>query len=123
MASILLTVLATVLCGTFLILRDVPVVGGSILASGAGEEWLVRILSPLFMLGALVLSCFLPGQLMEQTSALIGGVPAQMVLPVGIATIATAVITSLISRFPAAPLAFMGALAGLSRAALSTPIR
>ena len=121
MASILLTVLATVLCGTFLITRDVPVIGGSILASGAGEEWLVRILSPLIMFGALVLSCFLPGQLMEQTSALIGGVPEQILFPVGIATIATAVITSLISRFPAAPLAFVGALAGLSKACGTLP--
>ena len=120
MSSFLLIVLATLLCGTFLTLRDLPLVHGSIMASGAGEELSVKILVPLLMLAALFISCLFPGALMQSSAGIVSAVPESMLFPVGIATLATCIITGLVSRFPAAPLAFTGALTGIARACGST---
>ena len=116
MIQVLLIILATLLCGFYLIRRDLPLIHGSVLASGAGEALLVKILAPLLISAAIILSSIFPMPLMEYPRTMAAGVPEQMLLSVGIATLATTIITGLISRFPAAPLAFVGALAGLSRA-------
>ena len=121
MSSFLLIILATLLCGTFLVSRDLPLAHGSIMASGAGEEVSVKILAPLLMLAVLFLSCRFPGALMQSTAGIVSAIPESMLFPVGIATLATGIITSLISRFPSATLAFIGALTGVARACSSTP--
>jgi len=106
-------ILSVLLAGSFLILYDLPVVGGSILASGAGERMGVRILLPALLLAGILVPCFVPEVGYPVTKGL--SIPADGVdaLSVGIATAATAVMVGTFSRYPAVPYAFIASLAGI----------
>lgn len=102
-------VLAGILASVLLTRYDIPVVCGSVLASGSGETVSVRIMAPVLLSGGIALACFTPsGTQPVITDAAIW--------PVAIATFITAFITSRVSRFPAVPYAFMGAVAGCNHA-------
>lgn len=107
-------ILSLLLSGSLLMLYDLPVIGGSILASGAGERVGVRILTPVLLLSGLLVPCILPeagGPLAQGPVLPTGGSGA---LSVGIATAVSAVIVGRFSRFPAVPYAFIASLAGLA---------
>ena len=110
---VVLTVLLSVL---FLSMRDIPVVSGSILASGSGEKLYIKILCPLIFC-AILLYCSFKAPTSRFAIADTLALPkSQLLLPVGIATLASAALAGRISRFPAVQLAFVGALIGLGRA-------
>ena len=119
MWTALFIVFTALLSAFMLALRDLPVVNGSILASGAGEKTAMKVLIPITALAAIIISCFVRSGDAE------GPIPsfptASYLLPVGIATLASALITSRISRSPAVQFAFIGALAGLGHAYGSGP--
>ncbi len=115
MPDILNIAFAGLLATVLLTRYDVPVVCGGVLASGAGEKVSVRILAPIILLGAIVLASFFPVSGGEELHA-------GAILPIGIATFITAFITSRLSRFPAVPYAFAGAVAGCARAMGSTAV-
>ncbi len=105
-----------------LALRDIPVINGCTLASGAGEKIYMKILLPLAFLSVLIFSC-LPQAGTQPLFARISEFPSgSLLLPVGIATLASVVITMRISRFPAIQFAFIGSLAGLGHAYGSGPL-
>jgi len=111
-AAIIYLCVTTVCCGLFLTLRDLPVISGSILASGAGERIYMRILLPVILLASIAFSALRPIGMAPGFSVPV--YDAALLLPAGIATLITCAIISGFSRFIAAPLAFMGSLAGIS---------
>ena len=73
MAEALVILVFTLLTASMFIVGDVPVVMGSILASGAGERRGVRLIVPLLIAGALVFSEAFPvGKAISVTLVLIG---------------------------------------------------
>ena len=116
MLPVLYIAVTSLLSVFFLMLRDMPVVSGSILASGAGERLYMKILAPLAAAAILAFCCLQP----DRNAAPLTGFPdlpsVKLLLPVGIATFASAALTLRISRFPAVQFAFLGAVAGVGRA-------
>ncbi len=113
METMLYIILSTLLAGILLVVRDLPVISGSVLASGAGERTCVRILTPVFFGAALIVPCFLPT--IQWPGA--GSLPASDdILPVGIATFAASMIVGRFSRYPAVPFAFIAAIGGVGLA-------
>lgn len=113
METIAYIIISTLLAGVMLVVRDLPVISGSVLASGAGERTCVRILTPVILGAALVVPCFLPTIQWPVGSSL----PApDDILPIGIATVAASVIVGRFSRYPAVPFAFMAAIGGVGLA-------
>ena len=116
MLPILYIVITALLSVLFLSMRDYPVVTGSILASGAGEELYMKILAPLLAAGIIVYCSLRPTPSVASVSEALSLPSVKLLLPIGIATLASAVLTIRISRFPAVQFAFIGAIAGLQRA-------
>ena len=118
MEEALYIAISTLLAGTMLVVRDLPIISGSVLASGAGERTCVRILTPALLLAALVLPCFIPTVQWPVADCL----PAtDDILPIGIATIAAVLIVERFSRYPAVPFAFMAAIGGAGFASGNGP--
>lgn len=113
--------LGTLLPVLVLALRDIPVINGCTLASGTGEKIYMKILLPIIFLAALVVSCLFIKQDYPILQAATAFPSASMLLPVGIATLASAVLTLRISRFAAVQLAFIGSIAGLGLAYGTSP--
>ncbi len=118
-------ILSVLLAGSLLLLLDLPVVGGSILASGAGERNGVALFAPFLLLAGILVPCLSP----ETGEPLAAGLTMPQcgagALPVGIATAVSAIIVGRFSRFPAVPYAFVASIAGLSLACgtpLSLPV-
>ena len=116
MLPIFYIVVTALLSVLFLSMRDFPVVTGSILASGAGEKLYMKILIPLLAAGVIAFCGLRPAPSGEAVSAALSLPSVKLLLPVGIATLASVVLTLRISRFPAVQFAFIGAIAGLERA-------
>lgn len=116
MLPIFYIVITALLSVVFLSLRDIPVITGSILASGAGEKLYMKILAPLLAAALVVYSCLRPSACGAAISEALSLPSVKLLLPIGIATLASVVLTIRISRFPAVQFAFIGAIAGLSRA-------
>ncbi len=113
--------LGTLLPVLVLALRDIPVINGCTLASGTGEKIYMKILLPVIFLAVLVVSCLFIKQDYPVLQAATAFPSASMLLPVGIATLASAVLTLRISRFAAVQLAFIGSIAGLGLAYGTSP--
>ena len=83
-------ILSVLLAGSLLLLLDLPVVGGSILASGAGERNGVARLAPFLLLAGILVPCLSP----ETGEPLAAGLTMPQcgagALPVGIATAVSA---------------------------------
>ena len=109
----LVTLLIT-LCalGIPLLLREFPVVLGSIHASGASERWSVKLLLPLLAAAGFMAPFFLE---IQEWNALWEAVPSYD-LPSAIAiaagTAAAVMISAVIHRWTAVPYAFLGAIFG-----------
>lgn len=116
MLPIFYIVITALLSVLFLSMRDFPVVTGSILASGSGEKLYMKILIPLLAAGVIAFCGLRPAPSGEAVSAALSLPSVKLLLPVGIATLASVVLTLRISRFPAVQFAFIGAIAGLERA-------
>ena len=117
MEAYLYIIASILLAGSLPVLRDLPVVNGSILASGAGERLSIRYLWPLLMLSCLVLPFFIDYSPVSDTAAgLYLPDSTRLVLPVGLATAGASMIAGLFCRFPAVPYAFIASLAGVSLA-------
>ena len=116
MLPIFYIVVTALLSVLFLSMRDFPVVTGSILASGSGEKLYMKILIPLLAAGVIAFCGLRPAPSGEAVSAALSLPSVKLLLPVGIATLASVVLTLRISRFPAVQFAFIGAIAGLERA-------
>ena len=114
--SVLTTILATLLCGLFVVLKDLPIVKGSIQASGAGEIPIIKFLVPSLMVLAVALLCINPGVLHTPLSGLSGNLSAPQLLTLGAATAVSALVCNAVSRFPSVQYAFVGALIGISQA-------
>lgn len=109
MEGILYIIISSLLAGILLVTHDLPVIGGSVLASGAGERTCVRILTPIILLAGLVVPCFLPTVLLPVANVL--PEPGN-ILPIGIATVSAALIVGRFSHYPAVPFAFVAAIVG-----------
>ena len=116
MLPIFYIVVTALLSVLFLSMRDFPVVTGSILASGSGEKLYMKILIPLLAAGVIAFCGLRPAPSGEAVSAALSLPSVKLLLPVGIATLASVVLTLRVSRFPAVQFAFIGAIAGLERA-------
>ena len=117
MEAILYVIFSVILAESLPVLRDLPVVNGTILASGAGERMSFRILWPLVLLSGIVYPCFVPTEPLSETAGkLFLPVSAETVLPIGLATTVAAMVAGRFSRFPAVPYSFIASLAGVSLA-------
>ena len=117
MEEILYVIFSVILAESLPVLRDLPVVNGTILASGAGERMSFRILWPLVLLAGIVYPCFVPTEPLSETAGkLFLPVSAETVLPIGLATAVAAMVAGRFSRFPAVPYSFIASLAGVSLA-------
>ncbi|MBQ9463300.1 MAG: hypothetical protein IJU68_06545 [Bacteroidales bacterium] len=114
--SVVTIILATLLCGLFVVLKDLPIIKGSIQASGAGELPIVKLLAPSLMMTAVALFCISPGELQIPLSNLSAHLSSPQMLTLGIATAISALVCNMVSRFPAVQFAFVGALIGISQA-------
>ncbi len=113
--------LSTLLPVVLLALRDIPVVNGCTTASGAGEKIYMKILLPVAFLAVLIFTC-MPNPGGNLIFGYVSDFPSgSLLLPVGIATLASVVLTLRISRFPAIQFAFVGSLFGLKSAYGSGP--
>ena len=117
MVLFLSIILSVILVGSMLILKDLPFVSGTILASGAGERWSVRILAPVLLIAGVTVPLFLGHDSIHGDAGLFAPTEAGAILSVGLATLLAVVATGRFSRFPAIAYAFMAALAGVSLAA------
>lgn len=117
MIFILSIIISVILVGSLLILKDLPFVSGTILASGAGERWSVRILAPVIIVAGVILPLFLGKDPISLAAGRFAPVDAGVILSIGLATFLAVVVTGRFSRFPAVAYAFMAALAGASLAA------
>lgn len=115
----LYVIISLVIAAGLLAWRDLPIICGSTLASGAGERYGVRILCPLIILAGLALPAMLPG--LDGIFRMPVPAMAKNILPVGIATLVAVLTVFRFSRFPAVSFAFMGALVGLGLATGDAP--
>ena len=117
MQVLIFVIFSTLLVGSLVILRDVPIVNGAVLASGAGERLSVRFLWPVLVLACLVLPCVVPGDFLSGTaSGLFGPSTPSEILPVGMASVVAAMVAGRFSRNSAVPYSFIASLAGLALA-------
>lgn len=117
MEFIISVIISVCLVGALLVLKDVPVACGIVLASGAGERWSVRVLAPLILLTGLLLPLFIEGNpVTEAAGRIFLPDSAGDMLPIGLATACAVLVTGLFCRFPAVPYAFLASLAGASLA-------
>ena len=117
MRILLYAIFSTLLAGSLAVLRDLPVVNGTVLASGAGERLSVRYLWPLVLLAGLVCPCLLTGEpLTDAAESIFKPSTATEILPVGLATAIAVIVAGRFGRYVAVPFAFMASIAGLSLA-------
>ena len=109
MEPALYIILSTLLAGAVLMTHDLPVISGSVLASGAGERNCLRFLTPVILATGWVIPCFLHilSEPLESSLPVL-----ENILPVGIATAAATLIAAKFCRFPALPYAFIAAIGG-----------
>ena len=112
MVVILSIILSVILVGALLILKDLPFVSGTILASGAGERWSVRILAPVLLISGVALPILLNDNKIINAAGVFAPTDAGVILSIGLATFLAVAVTGRFSRFPAVAFAFMAALAG-----------
>ena len=112
MVVILSIILSVILSGALLILKDLPFVSGTILASGAGERWSVRILTPVILLAGVAMPIFLNNYQILNAAGDFAPADAGVILSIGLATFLAVAATGRFSRFPAVAFAFMAALTG-----------
>lgn len=117
--DILYVIISLLIVAGLLAWRDLPIIGGSLLASGAGERIGVRILTPIIILAGLVLPAIYPA--LEGPFEMALPAMAKSLLPVGIATLVAVLAVLQFSRFPAVPFAFMAALVGLGLSSGDAP--
>lgn len=113
MAEALVILVFTLLTASMFIVGDVPVVMGSILASGAGERRGVRLIVPLLIAGALVFSVLVADAPMSYVSPLVPDASAGTMLPAGIAVALAVILAGQFSRFTSPTYAIIGALVGV----------
>ena len=111
MVVILSIILSVILVGALLILKDLPFVSGTILASGAGERWSVRILAPVLLISGVALPILLNDNKIINAAGMFAPTDAGVILSIGLATLLAVAVTGRFSRFPAVAFAFMAALA------------
>ena len=116
MALLLSIIFSSLLLGSLLILKDLPFVEGTILASGAGERWSVRILTPILLLGGMIVPIYLGGSPSSETLVEYSTSGTVTILAISLATFLAVKITGRFSRFPAIAYAFMAAIAGTTMA-------
>lgn len=117
MGAYLYVIVSILLAGSLTVLRDLPVVNGSILASGAGERLSVSYLWPFVILSFLVITFFIDYRPLSQTASDLFALESpETVLPIGLATAGATLVAGLFSRFPAVPYAFIASLGGASLA-------
>ena len=117
MRILLYAIFSTLLAGSLAVLRDLPVVNGTVLASGAGERLSVRYLWPLVLLAGLVCPCLLTGEpLTDAAESIFKPSTATEILPVGLATAIAVIVAGRFGRYVAVPFAVMASIAGLSLA-------
>lgn len=109
-----LVTLLIALCalGIPLLLREFPVVLGSIRASGASERWSVKLLLPLLAAGGICAPFFLdvPGWRPLWDAVPSGDLPS--VIAIAVSAAAAVMISAVIHRWTALPYALMGAVLG-----------
>ena len=107
-------ILSTLLVVFLAVMRDLPVVNGAVLASGAGERQSFRLLGPLVLIAGLTLPYILPGDPLSNSASAFRFPSSSGILPVGIATAAAAYVAGRLGRLMAVPFAFIASLAGVS---------
>ena len=119
---ILYVIFSLLLIGAMLFLTDLPVVLGSILASGAGERWSIRILCPFILLAGLAVPFFIGVSPVSSSSVslYIPSSPGE-ILSIGLATAFAILTTRQFSSYPAVPYSFMASIAGVALAAGYSP--
>lgn len=114
--TLLYIIISLLLAASALMLMDYPYIGGSVLASGAGERIFIRVTAPFLLIAAIVLPCFYPEYFTQMTEGLLSPKSVANILPVGMATALSSAIMWKLSRFVAVPFAFIAAIAGLGLA-------
>lgn len=117
MAAILSIIISTILSGSLLVILDLPVISGTILASGAGERWSVRIAGPVFLFAG-ILFPVLTGidPMTTQADTIVESCTPGNILSAGLATFLTIAVSLRFSRFQAVPYTFLASLAGIALA-------
>ncbi|MBR1706302.1 MAG: hypothetical protein IJ721_05890 [Bacteroidales bacterium] len=96
-----------------LVLRDLPLVAGGILASGAGERRTVKVLLPVLMAGTLAGLALTPDATRAMLLDVLPSKDLQAFLAIGLSCIVSVLVTSPVSRHTSVQYAFIGAVAGL----------
>ena len=110
-------IFSTLLVGSLAVLRDLPVVNGAVLASGAGERLSTRYLWPFVLLAGLAVPFLVTGDpLSAAATSVFRPTSAADIFPVGLATAISAIVAGRFGRYIAVPFAFMASLAGISLA-------
>ena len=110
-------IFSTLLVGSLAVLRDLPVVNGAVLASGAGERLSTRYLWPFVLLAGLAVPFLVTGDPLSAAAASVfRPTSAADIIPVGLATAISAIVAGRFGRYIAVPFAFMASLAGISLA-------
>ena len=84
--TLLYIIISLLLAASALMLMDYPYIGGSVLASGAGERILIRVVAPFLLIAAIVFPCFYPDYFAQMTEGLLSPKSVANILPVGMAT-------------------------------------
>ncbi len=110
-------IFSTLLAGSLAVLRDLPVVNGAVLASGAGERLSTRFFWPYVLLAGLAAPCLVAGDPLSDAAVnILGPSTVADILPVGLSTAISAMVAGRFGRYPAVPFAFISSLAGVSLA-------
>lgn len=110
-------IFSTLLVGSLAVLRDLPVVNGAVLASGAGERLSTRYLWPFVLLAGLAVPFLVTGDpLSAAATSVFRPTSAADIIPVGLATAISAIVAGRFGRYIAVPFAFIASLAGVSLA-------
>lgn len=117
MSILVYVIFSTVLTGSLAVLRDLPVVNGAVLASGAGERLSTRFLWPLVMLVGLAVPYLVTGDPISDAAInILSPSSTTDILPVGLATAISVIVAGRFGRYIAVPFAFIASLAGVSLA-------
>ena len=117
MVTILNIIISTILAGSLLVILDLPVISGTILASGAGERWSVRIAGPAFLFAGIMFPALTGTDPMTaQADTVLESYNPGEILSVGLATFMTTVVSRRFSRFQAVVFSFLASMAGVSLA-------
>lgn len=110
-------IFSTFLAVSLAVLRDLPVVNGAVLASGAGERLSTRFFWPFVLLAGLAAPCLVAGDPLSDAAVnILSPSSTADILPVGLATAISAIVAGRFGRYIAVPFAFIASLAGVSLA-------